>query len=69
MEEYAESGSDHKYRVRRNQNVPVPSDPFRRYSSLRKYDKIISEFRVSFFVHQAAREEREGRGRGLGAVH
>lgn len=48
-------------RVRRNQNKPVPSDPFRTYSNLRKYDKIISELRVSFFVHQAAGEEREGR--------
>lgn len=60
--EYAESESDYKYKVCEQ----TKTSQFRLIhcvgSNLRKYDKIISGCRVSFFfVHQVAREERKGR--------
>ena len=61
MEEYVESKSDYKYKVceqtKTSQFRPIHCEG----SNLRKYDKIISGFRVSVFVHQVAREERKGR--------
>ena len=52
---------DHKYRVcEQTKNEPVASDPFCRCSNVRKYDKISSEFRVSFPCTRQPGRRRRG---------